>query len=337
MIPNSAVDPRLIRKLRDLRNNNNSSPHQDRQTLDPEIALQVRQDGQKVLHSIVEDWIRNELNVMGTIREETIQVYMKLLLHPSTLALIAEKLKLRTAGRKLLVKASHHPPKRVVPASTQADEELSQLFSYFIGSIYRSLPGSNSTSIIGDLITQEPNRVVPLRLKKYVITLVKHGLTPHTSARDLLIRASQLSGQDSIGNKKGHARAEIRVSQLEIWGERRSKKIRKLVPDQKIHRTKLRMRKAAILKQRWKEEELKMIQWRNRLLQVSAVQQNESIAEQMRKSEHADQIKQWRSEKDQEAKNKLSTSSTTSNRFSKLFDFWPFSSSPSTPTQSSKL
>ena len=180
---------------------------------------------------------------------------MQLLLHPSTLAPLAEKLKLRTAGRRVPAKASHHAPQRIVPASTVADEELSELLYYLIGSMDRTLPRTAGD----DMATPSP------RLKRYVVELFMHGLS-HTSARELLIRAGQLSGQALIGNKAGHARAEIRVAQLHIWGSRRDRKIRKLVPDQIAHRTPLRLRKAAILKQRWIHEERAMVQWRNRLV-----------------------------------------------------------------------
>lgn len=165
-------------------------------------------------------------------------------------------MQLRTAGRRVSVNASRHAPQRIVPASTVADEELTQLLYYLLGSIDRSLRTSGGDS-----------GAISSRLSRYVKELLLHGL-PHTSARQLLIRAGQLSGQALIGNKHGHARAEIRVAQLHIWGQRRDRKIRKLVPDQKAHRTPLRLRKAEILKQRWIQEEIKMVQWRNRLVSL---------------------------------------------------------------------
>lgn len=178
---------------------------------------------------------------------------MHLLLNPSTLAPLATKLKLRTEGEPKLKEASLHAPNRIVPASTIIDIELSQLFYYFIGSLYLSLPKPSHQSISSPL------------LKQYLIDLLKHGL-PHTSITKLLMRATELSGQSVIGIKKGHARAELRVASLSIWGERRSKKLKKLVPDQKKHRNALNIRKAELLKQRWKDEEVKMIYWRRRMV-----------------------------------------------------------------------
>jgi hypothetical protein len=282
-----------------------------------------------------------------------IQIFMKLLLHPSTLAPLAEKMQLRTAGRRATIKASLHAPKRVVPASSVADEELTQLLHYLIGSIHRSLSKTEGAS--------SPNS----RLKRYIIELLTTGLT-HTSARQLLLRAAQLSGQSMIGNRTGHAKAEVRVAQLQIWGARRDKKIRKLVPDQVPHRTPQRLRKAQLLKQRWVREEALMVQWRNRLvrlfsslflwtcsflcitgrgggligkcefqLKVSAIQENEATSEKLRRAEHAEKVKQWNQDRhhhqlqlqQQQQEQKTSSSRTV---FSKLFNFWPFSSSSTT-------
>ncbi|KAA1065659.1 hypothetical protein PGT21_006597 [Puccinia graminis f. sp. tritici] len=321
LIPHPALDPVLTKKLAN-----------DTNSLSPEESLivkQVRIDGQNQLNKVVEEWVRNELNVMGTIREETIQIFMKLLLHPSTLAPLAEKMQLRTAGRRATIKASLHAPKRVVPASSVADEELTQLLHYLIGSIHRSLSQSEGASNV--------------RLKRYIIELLTTGLT-HTSARQLLLRATQLSGQSIIGNKTGHARAELRVAQLHIWGARRDKKIRKLVPDQVPHRTPQRLRKAQLLKQRWLREEALMVHWRNRLLKVSAIQENEAISEKLRRAEHAEKVKQWNQGRRQlqlQQQQQAQTNSTSNHSiFSKLFNFWPFSSSstglnPSTPKSSS--
>ncbi|PLW14408.1 hypothetical protein PCANC_05691 [Puccinia coronata f. sp. avenae] len=302
LVPLAAVDANLTKKI--------SKP--DSFAQDQLAVRQLTLHGQAQLHKIVEDWTRNELNVMGTVREETIQIFMKLLLHPSTLAPLAEKLKLRTAGRRVPAKASHHAPQRIVPASTVADEELSELLYYLIGSMDRTLPRR----------TARDDAPSP-RLKRYVVELFMNGLS-HTSARELLIRAGQLSGQALIGNKAGHARAEIRVAQLHIWGARRDRKIRKLVPDQIAHRTPLRLRKAAILKQRWIHEERAMVQWRNRLLRVSATQENEATAEKLRRLEHAQKVKQWNQERELRQPSSATTSSPT--LLSKLFNFWPFAS-----------
>ncbi|MBW0468744.1 hypothetical protein O181_008459 [Austropuccinia psidii MF-1] len=295
-VPQAVVDSDLIRKIK------GSKPEAaENQLMEPTSVLKVRQDGQNQLEVIAEDWVRNELNVMGTIREETIQIFMKLLLHPSTLAPISERLKLRTAGRRVPARASLHPPARLVPPSTHADLELTQLLYYFIGAIYHSLPSDGSP---------------PEQLKSYVINFIKNGL-PHTSPRELLIRASRLSGQATIGIKKGYARAEIRVAQLSIWGEKRSKKLKKLVPDQKCHRTPLRMRKAALLKQRWVDEEKKMIHWRRRLLMVTAVQEAEKLNEKLRKEENLNLIK---SQKESNQMPKMS--SEKPNLFDRLLKFW---------------
>lgn len=182
---------------------------------------------------------------------------MQLLLNPSTLAPLAAAMKLCTDGEKRPIKASLHAPKRIVPAATHADIELTQLLYYFIGSLHRSLPKTASATSSTSTL-----------LKKYVINLLKSGL-PHTTPAKLLIRASELSGQAVIGIKKGHARAELRVAQLCIWGERRSKKLKKLIPDQKCHRKALNIRKAELLKQRWKDEEVKMVQWRRRMVSLT--------------------------------------------------------------------
>lgn len=300
LVPLAAVDASLTKKI----------PKPDSFAEEQVAVRQLTLHGQAQLHKIVEHWTRNELNVMGTVREETIQIFMKLLLHPSTLAPLAEKLKLRTAGRRVPAKASHHAPQRIVPASTVADEELSELLYYMIGSMDRTLPRT-----AGD---DAPSP----RLKRYVVGLLMHGLS-HTSARELLVRAGQLSGQALIGNKDGHARAEIRVAQLHIWGARRDRKIRKLVPDQIAHRTPLRLRKAAILKQRWIHEERAMVQWRNRLLRVSATQENEATAEKLRRLEHAQKVKQWNQERERQPS---SASTRSPSLLSKLFNFWPFAS-----------
>lgn len=182
-----------------------------------------------------------------------LQKFIQLLLNPSTLAPLAVGLKLRTDGEKRPTKASLHAPARIVPAVTHADIELTQLFYYYIGSLYHSLPKTSS-----------PGSPPPL-LKTHLLDLLQSGL-PHTSPAKLLIRASELSGQSVVGLKKGHARAELRVAHLSIWGERRSKKLKKLVPEQKCHRNVLHVRKAELLKQRWRDEELKMIHWRRRVV-----------------------------------------------------------------------
>ncbi|WAR57041.1 hypothetical protein PtB15_8B85 [Puccinia triticina] len=126
---------------------------------------------------------------------------------------------------------------------------------------------------------------------------------------------------------------EIRVAQLDIWGARRDTKIRKLVPDQLPHRTPQRLRKAALLKQRWRDEERKMVQWRARLLKVTAIQENEAAAEQLRKQEHALNVKQWRADR-----KKLASSSTAPDSppslLARLFNFWPFAPAPPAPPKS---
>ncbi|KAG0150437.1 hypothetical protein CROQUDRAFT_38221 [Cronartium quercuum f. sp. fusiforme G11] len=294
-IPRAAVDPKLLK----------SAPVSRPPSQAMDTNLKLRETGEKQVKKIVEDWVRNELNVMGTIRERTIQKFIQLLLNPSTLAPLAIALKLRTDGEKRPRKASLHAPARIVPAATFADMELTQLFYYFIGSLHRSLPQNSLTIPISPL------------LKKYVIELIKSGL-PHTTPTKLLIRASQLSGQSVIGIKKGHAKAELRVAQLSLWGERRSKKLKKLVPDQKCHRNALNVRKAELLKQRWRDEELKMIHWRNRLLEVTTAQKIDAKAQKLERQYHSQEIKKWREEIQ---KSKLNPP-INSGFFSKLFNFW---------------
>ncbi|KAI9604620.1 hypothetical protein KEM48_002374 [Puccinia striiformis f. sp. tritici PST-130] len=274
LIPTAAIDPTLTRKIKMLTN-----------SVLRKLSTQVTLDGQNQVEMIVDDWIRNELNVMGTIREETIL----LILNPSTLAPLAQAMKLKTAGRRKELTASHDLPKRVVPASTASDEELTELLYYLIGSIHRSLPPI--------ITSKEDINSVDIRLKKYVkesTCKIEEELCedPKKTAAELLIRASQLSGQAMKGHKHGHARAELRV----------------------IHQTLPKLRKAKILKQRWIDEELKMVRWRNRLLNVEAVLQNEEECRKLHKLEH----KQTLNYKDKDK-----------SFFSKFFNFWPFVSSPS--------
>ncbi|POW19328.1 hypothetical protein PSHT_04757 [Puccinia striiformis] len=282
LIPTAAIDPTLTRKIKSANE------------LSPEEIIKLRQvtlDGQNQVEMIVDDWIRNELNVMGTIREETILIFKKLILNPSTLAPLAQAMKLKTAGRRKELTASHDLPKRVVPASTASDEELTELLYYLIGSIHRSLPPI--------ITSKEDINSVDIRLKKYVKELIIDGISSayvadlparlkknyakiqKKTAAELLIRASQLSGQAMKGHKHGHARAELRGS-----GANEEKKLKKLVPDQVIHQTLPKLRKAKILKQRWIDEELKMVRWRNRLLNVEAVLQNEEECRKLHKLEH---------------------------------------------------
>ncbi|EGG03581.1 uncharacterized protein MELLADRAFT_72533 [Melampsora larici-populina 98AG31] len=299
-IPRAAVDPKLLKSTALVK-----TTHQD--TLNPEEVLKIREMGELKVKEIVEDWVRNELNVMGTIREKTIEKFMLLLLNPSTLAPLAMKLKLRTDGETKSKQASLHAPIRIVPAASLADIELSQLFYYFIGSLHLSLPNPSSNSISSPL------------LKNYLIGLLKTGL-PHTSLSKLLIRSTELSGQSVIGIKKGHARAELRVASLSIWGERRCKKLKKLVPDQKNHRNALNLRKAELLKQRWKDEEEKMIHWRRRMLEVTAAHKADTEAERLSREDHAKEVTKWKLEK---KKNKVvAIESTQSGFLSRFMDFW---------------
>ncbi|KAH9463327.1 hypothetical protein MJO29_008417 [Puccinia striiformis f. sp. tritici] len=336
LIPTAAIDPTLTRKIKSANE------------LSPEEIIKLRQvtlDGQNQVEMIVDDWIRNELNVMGTIREETILIFKKLILNPSTLAPLAQAMKLKTAGRRKELTASHDLPKRVVPASTASDEELTELLYYLIGSIHRSLPPI--------ITSKEDINSVDSRLKKYVKELIIDGISSayvadlparlkknyakiqKKTAAELLIRASQLSGQAMKGHKHGHARAELRVAQLGIWGERRAKKLKKLVPDQVIHQTLPKLRKAKILKQRWIDEELKMVRWRNRLLNVEAVLQNEEECRKLHKLEHKQNVKLWNQERRLASSSSSSSSSSDKDKdkdksfFSKFFNFWPFVSSPS--------
>ncbi|KAH9816099.1 hypothetical protein DFH28DRAFT_1025811 [Melampsora americana] len=298
-IPRAAIDPKLLKS-------GIKTAHEDH--LNSEEVLKIRETGERKVKEIIEDWVRNELNVMGTIREKTIEKFMLLLLNPSTLAPLAMKLKLRTDGEKTSKQASLHAPIRIVPASTIVDIELTQLFYYFIGSLHLSLPKPSNQSITSPL------------LKNYLIDLLKTGL-PHTSLSELLIRSTQLSGQSNLGIKKGHARAELRVASLSIWGRRRTRKLKKLIPDQKKHRNPLNLRKAEVLKQRWKDEEEKMIHWRRRMLEVTAAQLSDTEAERLSREDHAKEIVKWKLEK---KKRKVGgVDSSKSGFFSKFLElFW---------------
>ncbi|KAI8443641.1 hypothetical protein BY996DRAFT_8218000 [Phakopsora pachyrhizi] len=163
---------------------------------------------------------------------------------------------------------------------------LCQLLQYFIGSIYLSLPGGSTTQ-----------SSFYQKFESYVIHLLKNGLS-HTTAQKLLVRASQLSGQAVIGIRKGHSRAELRVAQLSIWGQRRSKKLESLMveggDESKSHIRRLRIRKVELLKQRWRDEEIKMVRWRNRLIKVSAVREAEELAERLFREEHAQRVEEWK-------------------------------------------
>ncbi|OAV84869.1 hypothetical protein PTTG_30992 [Puccinia triticina 1-1 BBBD Race 1] len=76
-----------------------------------------------------------------------------------------------------------------------------------------------------------------------------------------------------------------------------------------------------------------MVQWRARLLKVTAIQENEAAAEQLRKQEHALNVKQWRADR-----KKLASSSTAPDSppslLARLFNFWPFAPAPPAPPKS---